>query len=203
MASVVDLCNLALTHIGDPGVITGISPPDGSAQAARCAVLYPIARKNFLEAHDWHFAVKRATLADLDDATGAWLFRYAVPGDFMRISKILQSSAELHEPSEPFTIEIDGSGSRTVLTNVEDVSAVYVFDQTDVTKYSATAFSALATLLASYLAGPIVKGKAGVELGQFLYKRYLMELSVATAADASQHKIDRTDITPSGIASRA
>ena len=34
MASDVDVCNLALSHIGDTANVASINPPDGSVQSA-------------------------------------------------------------------------------------------------------------------------------------------------------------------------
>ena len=44
MASDVDVCNLALAHLGDEATVASISPPEGSAQAGHCARFYPMAR---------------------------------------------------------------------------------------------------------------------------------------------------------------
>ena len=44
MATEVDICNLALAHLGDDATIASIKPPEGSAQAEKSARFYPIAR---------------------------------------------------------------------------------------------------------------------------------------------------------------
>ena len=44
MPSEVDICNLALGHLGDSATVATIDPPEGSAQAEHCARFYPIAR---------------------------------------------------------------------------------------------------------------------------------------------------------------
>ena len=43
MATEVDICNLALAHLGDDATIATIKPPEGSAQAEKAARFYPIA----------------------------------------------------------------------------------------------------------------------------------------------------------------
>ena len=65
MASVVAICNTALSHIGDSANVTSIDPPDGSAQAGYCATFYPIALSAILEMASWGFATARSTLAAL------------------------------------------------------------------------------------------------------------------------------------------
>ena len=44
MASAVDICNLALSHLGDTATVASLDPPEGSAQAEHCARFYPVAR---------------------------------------------------------------------------------------------------------------------------------------------------------------
>ena len=58
MATEVDICNLALAHLGDDATIASLSPPEGSAQAEKAARFYPIARNTLLEMHTWNFASK-------------------------------------------------------------------------------------------------------------------------------------------------
>ena len=62
MATEVDICNLALAHLGDDATIASIKPPEGSAQAEKAARFYPIARDTLLDMHTWNFAMKRATI---------------------------------------------------------------------------------------------------------------------------------------------
>ena len=44
MASVADICNMALGHLGDSATVASIDPPEGSAQAEHCARFYPMVR---------------------------------------------------------------------------------------------------------------------------------------------------------------
>jgi hypothetical protein len=40
MASEVQICNLALSRIGEDGSIISLDPPEGSEHAAACAAFY-------------------------------------------------------------------------------------------------------------------------------------------------------------------
>ena len=75
MASAVDICNLALSRIGDIASVQSIDPPEASAQAIHCARFYPVARDSMLERHPWGFATLRKTLksimAEHDDVVAA------------------------------------------------------------------------------------------------------------------------------------
>jgi hypothetical protein len=84
MASVVDIANLALGHIGDAATITGLYPAEGSPNAIHCARYYPIARDDLLERRRWSFATTRETLAELVLDTAGWEHTYAAPTNMLR-----------------------------------------------------------------------------------------------------------------------
>ena len=72
MASVADICNVALSHIGDEGVVVSIDPADGSSQAGHCKRFYPIARKAMIEMGAWNFALKRVEMAEVANTSSVW-----------------------------------------------------------------------------------------------------------------------------------
>ena len=43
MASAVEICNLALSFLGDSGGVATINPPDGTTVSKMCAIFSPIA----------------------------------------------------------------------------------------------------------------------------------------------------------------
>lgn len=61
--SEVDICNMALSVIGEAPTVTDISPADGSPHAALCALWYPKAREAVLSMRNWSFASQRVALA--------------------------------------------------------------------------------------------------------------------------------------------
>jgi hypothetical protein len=94
MASEVDICNLALSHLGDDATVSSINPPEGSAQAEHCATFYPIARDALLELHQWNFSTKRVSLALLNvTPPSTWQYVYAAPGDALNLISILAPDA--------------------------------------------------------------------------------------------------------------
>jgi len=102
LASVVEICNLALAHLGDDASIASIDPPEGSAQAEHCARFYPIARDSLLQMHNWNFASRRALLASVTMPYSMWKYAYAVPGDMMVAVSVLPHDAE-NDYSAKFT----------------------------------------------------------------------------------------------------
>lgn len=177
MASEVDICNIALGHLGDEAAISAIDPPDGSVQASHCARIYPMARDELLEMHNWRFAVKRKALALLSttEQPQEWVYTYAYPTCLRVIAVrpenepttansglIFDEQEFLTKPQTfPFTIEALDNGTQVIYTNVENATVHYVAGITDPAKFSPLFRAALARLMAHYLAGPIIKGKAG------------------------------------------
>jgi hypothetical protein len=110
MASVVDICNLALAHLGDNATIASIDPPEGSAQAEHCQRFYPIARDTLLEMHSWSFSTKRAYGAEVENTWSMWEYAYAMPNDASDIIAVIPPEARddysttLHrKPTRTFT----------------------------------------------------------------------------------------------------
>lgn len=95
MPSDVDICNLALSHIGDVADVQSIYPPDGSTQAGFCSRFYPIAISSLLEMHTWDFATSRVGLAPLqtNPAPRSWRHAYAVPAGMLSAISVLSPHA--------------------------------------------------------------------------------------------------------------
>ena len=83
MPSVVEICNLALAHLGDDATVASIDPPEGSAQSEHCARFYPIARDSLLQMHTWSFASRRVSLAQVTMPYTMWKYAYGVPADML------------------------------------------------------------------------------------------------------------------------
>lgn len=114
---------------------------------------------------------------------------------------------------QPFVIETQTDGTKILLTNVgisatangaasaqfypvdkDSAAAVlrYVAVVTDTTKFSALFTLALSHLLASMLAGPIIKGDEGASAGGQQMQMFQAILGKATSSDANQQKVKAT-----------
>lgn len=220
MASVVDICNLALGHLGDDARVTAITPPDGSAQAAHCKRFYPIARDALLEMHNWGFATKRQSLALLDTDTrpAEWAYAYGYPTCIKIIGvhmpdevasaptgAIFDSTEFVGVPkSQPYTVEALDDGTQVIYTNVENATVRFIAAITDTTKFSPLFVMALSHLLASYLAGPIIKGTEGMKVARGQLEWF--EKIAGPRSKASDASVGRDDsyanFTPGSIAAR-
>lgn len=212
MASEVDICNQALSHLGDSATVASIDPPEGSAQAEHCARFYPLARDALLEMHPWGFSTRRAALAQVGNPTTTWAYCYAQPSGCINMISVLspdavddysssmQSSAQAYDNSysrntvggaytpQDFSPETDGDGNNIILTNQAGAVLRYTAQVTDTTKFSPLFTEALGWLLASKLAGPVLKGDVGMSAAQACTKTFLYWLGKAANSDASQRR---------------
>lgn len=207
MASEIDISNLALGHLGDTASVASLDPPEGSAQAEHCARFYPIARDSLLELHDWKFATRRTTLAELTSHTAAWGYAYAKPADCIRVIGIHDLTATDDQIAagvqvgQAFTVEINDSEAEVILTDQEDATAWYVARTTDTTKFSPLFTLSLSHQLAAMLAGPVLKGDAGAAEGKRQAALAKFYLDKAIASDARQRKVV-PEHTPGWISGR-
>ena len=201
MASAVDICNLALSHLGDEATVSAISPtPDGSVQAMHCARFYPIARDSLLEMHPWKFALRRVDLSALAVNSYGWAFAYATPKCIKALS-VLAPDDDTNAKSQPYEMASASDGTEIILTNLNEAQLLYIAQVTDTTKFSPLFVDALSWLLASYLAGPIIKGDTGMQIARNCYTNFRMAFSLATVSDANQQKAD-IEHTPDWIGNR-
>lgn len=209
MASEVDICNLALGHIGDSATVSSINPPEGSAQAEHCSRFYPMARDSLLEMHNWGFATKRTNLALLTSNFSEWKYCYAIPTDAVNLLAVLSSAATddysvplqysasvmgvpiamggVYEP-QPYTAEALDDGTEVIYTNQDAAMLRYTSLISDTSKFSPLFVESLSWLLASYLAGPVIKGDAGAAESKRCMQAFLLAYGKATVSDANQRR---------------
>lgn len=210
MPSEIDIANLALGHLGDDATVTNFNPPEGSAQAEHCARWYPIARDSLLEQHDFGFATRRATLAQLvyTDPTGEWAYAYALPNLCIKPVEVYPSASasNVQLTSYPlsslvsdngslagangieFTVETDDNGNKILLTNQPNAALLYIAQTTDTNKFSPLFVDTLGWYLASYLAGPVLKGDVGRAEAKGCLQIALGLMGKATVSDANQRR---------------
>lgn len=211
MASSIDICNQALSHLGDSATVASIDPPEGSAQAEHCARFYPMALAALLEMHPWSFSARRITLAAVTNPSTGWAYAYAEPSDALNLISVLAPDAtddyssrtqttSSNDPNlrntiggvytpQDFATEVDSAGSNIILTNQADAVLRYTSYVTDTSKFSPLFVECLGWLLASKLAGPILKGESGMNAAQACTKTFLYWFNKATDSDASQRRV--------------
>lgn len=189
MASEIEICNLALSHLGDSATVASIDPPEGSAQAEHCAIFYPVARDALLEMHNWKFSTRRATLSLLTADSWSWSYAYAKPANAMKLLAVLPAGAGSDADGEEYEMESADDGAQLILTNTALASARYIAFVADTTTFSPLFTLALSYQLASMLAGPIIKGDAGAAEAKRCAGVAQAYVARAAESDASQRKV--------------
>ena len=191
-ASYVVIANLALGHLGDSATVASLDPPEGSPQAEHCAQFLPVARDVLLEMHAWNFAKRRVRPALVSaDQVGPWRYTYALPGDSLKVLAVLPDTyCDETNDAQPFDMEIGASDEPLIVTNVENPVLTYIKQVNDPTRFSPLFVEALAWLLASYIAGPMIKGDAGQAASQAAWAAFLQMYGRATGSSANQAKAE-------------
>lgn len=218
MSSEVEICNLALSHLGDSADVSSIDPAEGSPQAEHCARFYPIARDSLLEMHDWGFASTRAVGAAVAFPFTEWGYAYAYPTDALRIRGVLPADATddytaAYPPVDPysrnslpnqivgvtaqvFVTETDDAGRQIILTDQVGAVIRYTRKIIDTGRFSPLFVATLARYLASYLAGPVLKGDSAITQGKAQLGIAMGMLAQAAVSDANQGRREIAHVAP-------
>ena len=188
MATAVDIANLALGHLGDRASISSLSPPEGSPQAGHAASFYPIALNSMLALHPWGFATRRHTLVDYSlvaPPPSPWAYSYVLPAH-VTVLAMLSPDASADSETQRYEIESADTGEMVVYTDQEDAVVRYVAYVADTTKFPPLFVDALSYMLASYLAGPIIKGDAGMVVAREMRRSAVGLITAGATRDANQ-----------------
>ncbi|HDG7970536.1 TPA: hypothetical protein ACQ8NQ_002984 [Klebsiella pneumoniae] len=179
MASVINICNIALARIGNSRTINSLT--EKTKEAYTCNLFYESMRDAVLADNDWNFAMSRVVLADLGAPAPGWLFRYQYPTDCARIAAILPkwfTGSHIVLQDKP-VFEVgsneDGTG-RVIHTNESQAVLLYVKSITDPTMFDALFADALSWRMAAEIAMPIA---ANASLGQQAMANYQQVLTAA------------------------
>ncbi|MGR7394096.1 hypothetical protein ACU63O_11170 [Klebsiella aerogenes] len=86
MASVIEICNRALSNIGNNRSINSLN--EASKEAGQCSLYYESIRDAVLADFDWNFATKTVALADTNNPPLDWDYAYTYPTDCLKIIEI-------------------------------------------------------------------------------------------------------------------
>lgn len=183
MASEIEICNLALSYLGQAPITNLLSPQNATEQL--CAINYPFSRDAILESHDWSFAVARLALTTPDPSTPNWGFNYQfqLPTDVLRVIWCGDNQNEKEYAQFDWRVE-----QRFIVTDANPVWIRYVRKVTDTTQYSPLFVQALACRLAMEMCVSITEN---VALYQRLTAMYGIKLSEAVANDGMQGRSEK------------
>ena len=179
MAEQTELCNMALSIVGDES-ITGIT--SGTPQADACNLVYHRLRKMLLRAHDWGWASQTEALSThSEDPPADWAYRYVYPANSLAVRELILGTTVKGNPPIPYAIEqIDSGNDKSILTDVTSVCARFTNDVTDEALFDDQFAMAFVWRLASEIAIPLTRKPA---IQQATFATYLQTFSEAKGSD--------------------
>lgn len=201
----VDICNMALSFIGDQARVTSIMPPDASVQGELCAKFYPMALRSTLEMHNWAFATRRSECTPVGVEPGhehdhdheasvcdcaEWQYYYQLPRHFLKAIAVMPDESPTdYAQVENFTVQRDSTGTMRLYCNVENAIMLYTEYVVETHTFPPLFQMAVAWHLASMLAGAILKGDVGANESKRCLQMSTMYAAKATASDSAVRRI--------------
>lgn len=194
MASSVQICNMALSHLGVSKTIAAIN--EATAEAAACRQFYDQVRDNILRAFPWPFATTTAALAlvtkmgDVAHPTTEWAYSYRYPTDCMAFRRIESGIRnDTQESQVPYRFARDTSG-KLIYTDMAEAVGEFTFTEIDPGRYSADFSMAFSALLAVFIA-PRVTGGDPFKMRVGAQQLYLQLISTAQATAGNEERPDQ------------
>ena len=182
MASIVEICNLAISWLGG-NLITSLD--DDSDEAALCKSNYPLQRDVVLQEHEWSFAIKRVELPqNATEIAFGNEYPFALPGDYLRILSVSESESD----NRIVDWRIEGGN---ILCATGSAFVRYIYRVTDPIEFTPLFIHALAARMAADMAIPLTRSK---ELRNMNWDLYQQKLAYAASADGVQGKSPRMGI---------
>jgi hypothetical protein len=194
MSSVVFICNLALTNLAKPTIV---SIDEASAEAAACKQYYAHVRDVMLQTYPWRFAAKTEALAELTNAKeGRWGYAYQRPSDCLKVRRVSDQALADYLPSDGSLIVAGGYAHAiegdVIYCDVSPAYLTYTYRLTDPTKFSPAFTEALGWHLAVRLAMPLTRDP---KMRADAYNLAVRMTATAAAADAQE--VRETSDSPS------
>lgn len=200
MASIIEICNLALGNIR-AGSINSLT--EASLEAQTCALRYPVVRDLMLKDEAWQFNREIRALSLVSAPIFTWAYTYKYPVDCFQINRLIpeyeeadpqgrevlsryldsdvRSSNDLKRqvPYEVFILD----GVKVIGANQANLRADMRTNADDPTAYGPTFTMAMSHLLAAELAIPIVGGEVGMKMREQSLQLYSKYVSAAITSN--------------------
>lgn len=192
MATKVEICNLALGHIGVGKSISNLDT-ENSREAIVCRNFFNVILDMVLEDFPWSFATKFVALelvsksGDDDHPTREWQFAYQQPTNALKVRRLSIGSRSTSAPI-PFR-KIDSEQGTLILTDQANATAEITNRQTDPSRFPAQFAIALSFKLGEYVA-PQLTGGDPFKMADRCMKNYELEKSKAEASSLNENTPD-------------
>ena len=186
MSSIVEICNMGLTLIGDQ-VITALSDSNDRAKVA--TLHYEPTRDAVLRAHPWGFAKTRVELAQAAGSPDfGYEYHFTLPTD-PKCLRVL--SLEEDYPGQiPYSVE-----GRKLLCDESDVSILYIAQIVDSGVFDSLFTDTLAARLAWNFAMALSKQKTLIELAANVYQSKIGEARTTDGLESVKQEIYNDTLT--------
>lgn len=158
MSSVVEICNLALGHLGKDDIS---SIDEATTEARACKKFYQITLDTTLQVYPWSFAKTTVALAEIANTkSNKWLHAYTRPSDCLKLLMVTDESMADYMPSGDGIIqgahkhEVEG---QVIFCDLKVAYLVYTKKVTDPGLFPPTFVDAIAAALAARCAMPITR----------------------------------------------
>jgi hypothetical protein len=187
MSSELDICNMALSHLGVSTEIQDLAA-ERSKEAQACRRFYEPTRDEVLRDFDWPFARRREALVKVaNDPNTDWSYSYRRPTDALAIRSLPNDAGIRIDTSASRVVYSEGSDAtgELIFTDQTAAEVSYTFRVTDPTKFPPDFVSALSLLLASRI-GARVAGGDQFKLADRAYGLYRLAIQKAQANAANE-----------------
>lgn len=189
-ASKVEICNMALKHLG-VSVPIGNLTTERSEAADSARSFFDICTDTVLRAFNWPFATTTAALSLISDPAVAysdeWFYEYQYPSDCVYLRKIDSGTDEDTLGTVVKYMLGDTTQGTHVLTNMQEATAEYTKRISDVTRWPADFTMAFSYLLASMMASSFTRGDV-FKKADSMAQKYLGWVGIARKNAANEEK---------------
>jgi hypothetical protein len=177
----VDICNLALHHVGERAINSIEAPTTDNEETL--ALWYDHTRQTLLRDYVWNCAQKYTVLARAGDGEGSYDDAYNLPNDFIRLNSVGE------DITDPITDYELGEGV-IYASEGDELPIRYNRNITNVNSFDALFIDCLALAIAENIAFKITKKKSVSDL---MAQKLAMRLPKATSVDGQERPPRRVE----------
>lgn len=181
MISKIDICNMALAHLGQEPIS---SLKQDNESSRRCDLFYEPVKREVLRTHNWAFAASIAKLALLPQNTSSeWSYMYAYPQDCLFLRRVFGADNNL--PNTAFKeLYRQDIHARVILCGVAKAQAEYTRDVKDEGLFDPAFVKVFSLALAADLAIALTGDAA---LAQRTLQKYTLALDEARRCNMTEN----------------
>lgn len=193
MSSQTDICNLALSHVGQGSGISNFDT-DQSEAARACRLFYEVARKSTLRDYDWAFATRYRALSlieeePLEDLGEEWAYSYGYPANCIRLRRILSGTRTDGNATKVKFRVANTDAARVIFTDEAEPVSEITEDITETARFDEDFVAALSYRLAAFLA-PRLARTDQAKISQNCLQMYRYTVSQALGNSVAEDESD-------------